>query len=154
MHRYWPGEGSVAMQFIMRRRFRHLFRNVTWKGPCGALHLFKRDSVSGNPRLTVDSQTDCRLPDSTVGAQMVPHTTLIKGPVPPGCNLLLYVVLALVLLLIRIIILMFDVSCCVNINIIVIIVSVSIIIVVVVIAVSIVINFVNTIIICFFYNRS
>ena len=44
VYRNWPGEGSVAMQFIVRRRVRHLARNVSWKGRCGALHLFRRDT--------------------------------------------------------------------------------------------------------------
>ena len=48
VYRHWPGEGSVAMQFIARRRVRHLARNVTWKGRCGALHLFQRDSQTGS----------------------------------------------------------------------------------------------------------
>ena len=47
VHRHWPGIGCSSMQFTIRRRFRHLARNVTWKGRCGALHLFNRNTGSG-----------------------------------------------------------------------------------------------------------
>jgi hypothetical protein len=43
MHfRHWPGEGSLPMQFVVKHSVKHLVRNVTWRGRCGALHLFQK----------------------------------------------------------------------------------------------------------------
>lgn len=47
--RHWPGDGSFAMQFIIKNSIKHLvrnFRNVDWRGRCGALHLFQRGSAA------------------------------------------------------------------------------------------------------------
>ena len=46
--RHWPGEGSFAMMFIVRRCFRRFVKKFRWRGRCGALHLFQRDPVAGN----------------------------------------------------------------------------------------------------------
>ena len=45
--RHWPGDGSFAMQFIIRHKFRHTVKSVTWRGRCGALHLFQHDATYG-----------------------------------------------------------------------------------------------------------
>ena len=46
--RHWPGEGSLAMMFVVRQQFKHAVRSQIWKGRCGALHIFQRDPVAGN----------------------------------------------------------------------------------------------------------
>ena len=38
--RHWPGEGSFAMMFIVRRCYRPFIRSMKWRGRCGALHIF------------------------------------------------------------------------------------------------------------------
>ena len=45
--RHWPGEGSFAIQFSIKRRFRHMVRSIAWKGRCGAVHMFQKDAASG-----------------------------------------------------------------------------------------------------------
>jgi len=37
--RHWPGEGSVAMAFVIRDRWRHRLREMRWKGRCGYCQL-------------------------------------------------------------------------------------------------------------------
>ena len=46
--RHWPGEGSFAMKFIVRQCLRQMVRSITWRGRCGALHIFQRGPVLGN----------------------------------------------------------------------------------------------------------
>jgi len=44
--RHWPGEGSFAMKFVIRHPIRKFVRKVTWRGRCGAVHLWRRDSIN------------------------------------------------------------------------------------------------------------
>ena len=37
--RHYPGEGSRAMRFVLRRDFTHLFQSIQWQGRCGLLTL-------------------------------------------------------------------------------------------------------------------
>ena len=46
--RHWPGEGSFAMMFVIRKCHKHLVKSVKWRGRCGAVHLFQRDRVASN----------------------------------------------------------------------------------------------------------
>ena len=40
--RHWPGEGSLAMEFIVKSSIKHLVHAISWRGRCRALHLFQK----------------------------------------------------------------------------------------------------------------